>query len=808
MKRGRRIALVAGGVLLALLVVVAVLAMVLVTPERVRDYLVPLVREQTGRTLQLENLDVSLLSGIHIDQVRLVDDQGNPVLGAESVVLRYRFWPLLFGRVMVDRVAIKGPNLRIERLGDGRLLLPWQAEDRPGKQEAEKSISKPGGKSGDDQNAKGSADIDLAVRRVLIEDGRVELYDRALDPKTPYLLRLEQLRLAAEDLALDRTFPVELSARFDEATISLKGQVDPVDNRHDVSLKADGVDLAPLLPYLRSIIPGKLSGGHLGVDLTLQGENESWRFKGGISLDRLGLTLEALPDMPIRDGRVDLTFDAAWQPESEHLEVMSSRLDYNGLALEAAGAMDKPGAAGRVRAKARLVNVDLRRLPDVLPASLADTIRLYDAGGSVDLTAELNGDLNQPMEAIRSLAVELKQVRFNYDTSRYGIDGRLTGNLKRLEGKGLKISLGEQTVNFDLALEELLEPPVTVEALVSAERLDIDALLPKGGGAESPAGSAAAAKTGNAKPERPVRKTESRKTGDQKVSLPVEGKFEARVGELLSRGVVIRDFSAKALLRGGILSVDPVTGRLDKGMFVKTLRCDLNQARASWQSTVRLDALPVDKVLALTAPDIQGSATGLVTGRLSLDGRGLTEDQIRTSLGGGGRIELQQTVVSGTKLSRGLVGLLGMDQLNEVDIERGELNLKIKNGLASLDGVLAGQDLRLEPAGAVDLRGPVRISLPLWLAPRLAGGLALKGLVGALLKDDAGWTLVPLKVAGRIEAPSVKLDDKALKRRARQKARETLKKKLLKKVAPDGTGSPSSPEKQLLQDALKNLLGQ
>ncbi|RME37595.1 MAG: hypothetical protein D6794_06785 [Deltaproteobacteria bacterium] len=80
--------------------------------------------------------------------------------------------------------------------------------------------------------------------------------------------------------------------------------------------------------------------------------------------------------------------------------------------------------------------------------------------------------------------------------------------------------------------------------------------------------------------------------------------------------------------------------------------------------------------------------------------------------------------------------------------------------------------------------------------------------MGALLKDDAGWTLVPLKVAGRIEAPSVKLDDKALKRRARQKARETLKKKLLEKVAPEGPGTSSSPEKQLLQDTLKSLLGQ
>ncbi|RME37032.1 MAG: AsmA family protein, partial [Deltaproteobacteria bacterium] len=703
MKRGRRIALVVGGVLLALLVAVAVLAMVLVTPERVRDHLVPLVKEKTGRTLLLDNLDVSLLSGIHIDRVRLVDDQGTPVLGAASVVLRYRFWPLLFGRVMVDRVDIKNPDVRLERLPDGRLRLPWQAEDRPGKPEAEKSISKPGGKLGDDQNAKGSADIDLAVRRVLIEDGRVELYDRALNPKTPYLLRLERLRLAVEDLTLDRAFPVALSARIGDADIGLKGQVDPAGPDHDLVLKTDAVDLAPFLPYLQSLVPGKLTGGHLGADLRLKGEQGLWRLKGVVHLDQLGLTLNALPDMPVRDGQLSLNLDASWQPDAEHLELTSARLDYNGLAVVVAGTLDEPGSTGRIQAKARFADVDLRRLQDILPSGLAEALRPYDAAGVIDLSAELNGGLRRPMEAIRSLAVELKQLRFNYGQARYGLDGRLAGDLNRLEGKGLKVGLGEQTVNLDLSLEKVLEPPVVIKALVSADRLDMDVLLPQGGETESTAGSTSTAMTGGTTPEPAGRKAENRKSG--KISLPVEGTLEVRAGELVSRGVVISDFRAKALLKKGVLTIDPLTGRLGKGMFVKTLRCDLNQLRPSWQSTVRLDGLPVDKLLVLTAPDMQGSVTGLVTGHLSLMGRGLSEDQIRSSLGGEGRVELQQTVVSGTKLSRGLVGLLGMVQLNEVDIEQGELNLKIKNGLASLDGVLAGQDLRLEPAGVVDLRG-------------------------------------------------------------------------------------------------------
>ncbi|WP_243689459.1 DUF748 domain-containing protein [Geotalea toluenoxydans] len=43
----------------------------------------------------------------------------DPFVQAEQVKLKYRFWPLLTGRVVVDQVVLDTPKIRVIRLPDG-----------------------------------------------------------------------------------------------------------------------------------------------------------------------------------------------------------------------------------------------------------------------------------------------------------------------------------------------------------------------------------------------------------------------------------------------------------------------------------------------------------------------------------------------------------------------------------------------------------------------------------------------------------------------------------------------------------------
>jgi hypothetical protein len=125
---GAALLLGAGG--LALLAVGIVLVRRLDTPA-FRDALLERVKAALGTDVRVRKMDVSLLSGVRLEGVGIANPapfQGD-MLTADEFVFRYRWLPLLAGRIAVDRVALKRPTLTIaadsrggynfERLGGG-----------------------------------------------------------------------------------------------------------------------------------------------------------------------------------------------------------------------------------------------------------------------------------------------------------------------------------------------------------------------------------------------------------------------------------------------------------------------------------------------------------------------------------------------------------------------------------------------------------------------------------------------------------------------------------------------------------------
>jgi len=79
MKKWTKIFSVVSAVLVVLVVTVIVLANVLITPERVKEALLPLVEENLNRKIDLGDINVSLFSGIEINGLTVYEQDGQEI---------------------------------------------------------------------------------------------------------------------------------------------------------------------------------------------------------------------------------------------------------------------------------------------------------------------------------------------------------------------------------------------------------------------------------------------------------------------------------------------------------------------------------------------------------------------------------------------------------------------------------------------------------------------------------------------------------------------------------------------------------
>lgn len=120
--------LTGGLVFVALVVLAVVLAVVLLLdPARVRDQLVSVVREQTGRELEIaQPVDLSFFPwlGVGLRGVSLGNAPGfgdEPLARADEIRVRVKVLPLLSGQLEVDSLVLRGLALSLARNAQGEV---------------------------------------------------------------------------------------------------------------------------------------------------------------------------------------------------------------------------------------------------------------------------------------------------------------------------------------------------------------------------------------------------------------------------------------------------------------------------------------------------------------------------------------------------------------------------------------------------------------------------------------------------------------------------------------------------------------
>lgn len=205
---------------------------------------------------------------------------------------------------------------------------------------------------------------------------------------------------------------------------------------------------------------------------------------------------------------------------------------------------------------------------------------------------------------------------------------------------------------------------------------------------------------------------------------------------------------------------------------------------------------------------LQFSGEGSFTAEGSLNGnlQCATEDasRIQKSLRGTAAAKLGKGAIKQSQIFDAIAFLTGIPSLKNPGFDEGLFDFDVKNGRVFLNGWIRSSLFKVSPKGVVDFEKRLDIPTELKLAPSLTGSLKGKLAVLKLLEDEQGWKVIPLKIKGTTEKPSVNLDEEALGKQLGRGLAKELERRLFE---PKQKESDQPSKKKKSKDILKELLG-
>ncbi|MFW6284420.1 MAG: AsmA family protein [Desulfosalsimonas sp.] len=253
MKKAGKILGIVAGVLVVLIIVLVVAAKVLITPERVRETVVPLAEKNLNRSVAIGDIDISLFSGVVIRDVRVgMQDTDQDFVAADEMVLRYQFWPLLKKQVVVDEIRLEKPQIRVVRNKDGTFNFSDLLTAPPASEPKEESAAP----ASEDKQGNG---INLLVSRLQVKDGTLFFTDHGAGTDG-FEYEISGFNASAKDIARDQSFPFEMAARLGQAPFSAKGTVNAAEARIQTEVKLDEFNMVDFSPYLENQARAAIEG--------------------------------------------------------------------------------------------------------------------------------------------------------------------------------------------------------------------------------------------------------------------------------------------------------------------------------------------------------------------------------------------------------------------------------------------------------------------------------------------------------------------------------------------------------------------
>jgi len=277
-----------------------ILARLVITPERIRTTFVPVVERLLQCDVNLEAIDVTLFSGATLANIELLrHEDGALILAADKVVLRYQLLPLFFQRIVVDEIKLLHPRLNLERLSDGH--FNYQDFFVAKKELSHRSSSVDG---------KQVSDIDILISHLYIQDGELLFKDYTFG-HAPHRYKLTHFDLHLVDFSLHNDFKFELWGKLNGAPVDIEGSVNLFEDRYNVKLIVDQLDLVQFQPYYRDEINGRIDALKVGINARFNGGTNALSSDGIVTLYQLDYASSTVSDFLLRGDVVEAKYDIA-----------------------------------------------------------------------------------------------------------------------------------------------------------------------------------------------------------------------------------------------------------------------------------------------------------------------------------------------------------------------------------------------------------------------------------------------------------------------------------------------------------------
>jgi AsmA protein len=781
MKRPAKILIVTVAALVLLLLALSILVNVVVTPEGVRRTLLPLAEDALQREIRFEDIDIGLFSGITLDGLVILDRGGvGSFVAADRLVLRYRLWPLLFLRVVVEEIRLDAPRIQLSRLRDGSFnfsdLLQRAGPAAAGSREQRAT-------------AKENSSFDLFVSTVTIENGSLLFTDHRIQPTASQHYTLEALTVTVRDISLHRAFPFRLKTRLNGSAVEAGGELNVDTLRGRVEVSVAELDARPFIPYFGAQFPG--NPGRASLDLRVDFGPESATARGSIALKGMELPLDAVPGGVIRDAALALDYALTANLAASTLDLDRCAVSLNGIPVNVSGRVEGFTNRPVLDLTVRLADLELRPVLAALPSQLADPLADLDPAGTVSATVHLAGPVAEPAGLLHNGEVRLAGVAFTAGGYRPLLSGVLSISDGSVRSEELRVHLGEDEAVVRMEVGNLFSMPIAVSALVSAHRLHLDPFI------EKPEGAGQPTKQPQVEAE-PAGRGGRGEPGPFELPFRVKGRLEAE--QVFSHGLAIEDVRMDCRLEDNVFVVERLTARLAGGRLSKTARLDLGEKGLGYATQVQLDGTRADPLVTALAPPLGGTVFGVLDLDARLTGSGTVPETIRSRLSGSGELSVTGAKITGAGLAESLADYLDLEELRILRFSHARGSFRIQDGAVSLTSEFSGSDVRMSPRGKIGLDGSVDLALNTRLSPELTRKLDKRGQVALYLTDANGWGHLPLKVTGTLTAPRLAVDLDALKGTAEKKAED-----ILDRLAPREERQSREPVRDLLEDAVREL---
>ncbi len=344
-----------------------------------------------------------------------------------------------------------------------------------------------------------------------------------------------------------------------------------------------------------------------------------------------------------------------------------------------------------------------------------------------------------------------------------GISGKINikefamkGNGSEIKGSGtvsmgvdsiefrIDASVGKDTVKLSGDVKDYVKKPVA-RADISAAELDVEKLMTISTGGKEAAKPQSTKRPISVQKNIGKSKEKLKENAVEEKTPGLNASGEVKVGAVKYKGYVLKDFTAVYKYSDGNVVIDPVSAGIsgEKGIT------------------------------------LEGTAKGELRGSTSIGES--AGDSLKRSLAGKFTADMSRCEMKESKIGGAIALFTGIKELANPKFDTVHFLFTIGNEKILLNGTMASSLMTLNPSGTVGFDTRMDVVADLRVAPTVAGSL-VSGSFMRYVKDEKGWTVIPLRITGTTDKPSVGLNQAAVGKQIQKGATQEIEKRLFKGV--------------------------